>query len=67
MSHRISTRSAGEEAVIAIATGAVLRGSLPDRALRLVREWAAMHRDELEANWHLVQVPDTPLLIAPLP
>lgn len=22
------------------------------RALRLVQEWAAMHRDELEINWH---------------
>ncbi len=58
---------AGEEAVVAIATGEVLRGSLPERALRLVREWAEMHRIELEANWELVQVPDAPLPIAPLP
>jgi hypothetical protein len=28
---------AGEEAVIAIATGEILRGGLPDRALRMVR------------------------------
>ena len=38
---------AGEEAVIVIATGEILRGGLPDRALRMVREWASMHRDEL--------------------
>jgi hypothetical protein len=31
--------------------GAVLDGRLPPRALRLVREWEAMHRDELMANW----------------
>ena len=42
---------AGEEAVIAITTLEVLRGALPDRALRMVREWASMHRDELAANW----------------
>lgn len=58
---------AGEEAVVAIATGEVIRGSLPDRALRLVREWAGMHRVELEANWELVQLPDAPLPIPPLP
>ncbi|MBA3747276.1 MAG: DUF4160 domain-containing protein [Solirubrobacterales bacterium] len=58
---------AGEEAVIAIATDAILRGALPDRALRLVREWAAIHRDELAANWERLQVPEQPAPIAPLP
>jgi len=28
-----------------------LAGELPARALRLVQEWAAIHRAELEANW----------------
>jgi hypothetical protein len=32
-------RYGGEEATIVIASGAVLAGSLPGRALRLVREW----------------------------
>ncbi len=58
---------AGEEAVVEIATGEVIRGGLPARALRFVREWALIHRDELEFNWVLVQVPDSPLPIAPLP
>ncbi len=58
---------AGEEAVIEIATGEILRGRLPDRALRMVREWALMHRDELAANWERVQVPEQPAPIAPLP
>jgi hypothetical protein len=31
--------------------GNVLGGSLPPRALHLVREWAQLHRDELLANW----------------
>jgi hypothetical protein len=29
----------------------VLEGQLPHRAESLVREWAAQHRAELEANW----------------
>lgn len=58
---------AGEEAVITIRTGQIIRGGLPERALRLVREWASIHRDELESNWALVQVPDSPLPIPPLP
>ena len=58
---------ADQEAVIAIAGGAVLRGGLPDRALRMVREWASIHRDELAANWERTQVPEQPAPIAPLP
>ena len=33
--------------------GKVLVGSLPGRALSMVREWLALHRDELEADWTL--------------
>ena len=58
---------AGEEAVIVIATLDILRGTLPERALRMVREWASIHRDELAANWERLQLPDQPLPIPPLP
>jgi len=44
-------RYSGDAAKIEIATGVVISGSLPGRALRLVREWIEQHRDELEANW----------------
>ncbi len=44
-------RYAGEAAKIQIADGAVVAGSPPGRALRLVREWTDAHRHELEANW----------------
>ena len=57
----------GEEAVIAIESGTVIRGGLPERALRLVREWQEIHHDELVANWARVQVPDVPQKIEPLP
>ncbi|MHB1845256.1 MAG: DUF4160 domain-containing protein [Deltaproteobacteria bacterium] len=38
-------------AQVAIETLEILRGSLPRRALALVLEWAALHRDELRADW----------------
>jgi hypothetical protein len=34
-----------------IATGDRIDGDLPPRAERLVREWADLHRTELEENW----------------
>jgi hypothetical protein len=29
----------------------VIAGNVPARALRLVQEWSALHRDELRLNW----------------
>ncbi len=60
-------RYGGEEAVVAIATGEVIAGSLPRRALRLVREWTRMHHDELNANWDLARAREAPAAITPLP
>jgi hypothetical protein len=45
-------RYAGEEAIIEIATGEVIAGSIPGRAQRLVREWTELHREELVADWN---------------
>lgn len=41
----------GDEAVIDIRTGDVIRGSLPRRARSLVDEWRGLHVDELLDNW----------------
>ena len=57
----------GVEAVIAIGDGAVIRGSIPDRALRLVREWLELHREEVEANWRLAATLASLNAIDPLP
>lgn len=38
-------------ALVGIVDGRVLAGSLPARALRLVREWRRIHVDELESAW----------------
>ena len=41
----------GFEALIVIADGSVLAGSLPNKALRIVQDWAAVHRSKLLENW----------------
>jgi Domain of unknown function (DUF4160) len=53
---RISVPSTGEHvAQITLDSFAVMGGSLPPRPLRLVREWAELHRGELTANWELLR------------
>ena len=43
------------EALIAIDTLEVIRGSLPRRVMGLTLEWAAIHRQELASNWLLCE------------
>ena len=45
----------GDEALYEIDILNVLRGGLPRRAHAMVLEWAALHRDELKANWQLAR------------
>jgi hypothetical protein len=54
------------EALIAIDTLAVLRGSVPRRALALILEWAVLHRDELRVDWQLASSGHPARPIAPL-
>jgi hypothetical protein len=44
----------------------VIKGALPRRALALVLEWAADHRDELMEDWDLCSQLKHPKLIEPL-
>src|SRR5262245_30088480 len=45
--------AAGVTAFFAIEDGKILAGTLPRRAVLLVREWSAVHRDALLENWDL--------------
>lgn len=54
------------EAEIDIRTLEVIRGQLPRRALALVLEWAAVHRNELMEDWELCQAKQSPKKIPPL-
>ena len=51
MHHFQEPNSAPPLEPVAIDTIEVLGGSLPNRALALVRDWGSLHRGELEANW----------------
>jgi Domain of unknown function (DUF4160) len=60
------TRYGAQKATVRIRELTVLHGGLSPRVLGLVVEWAALHRDELVANWACAarRVPLVP--IAPL-
>ena len=56
----------GDEAMVDIHTGDVLRGSLSRRALSLVNEWRKMHVDELLDDWERARQRQPLSYISPL-
>ena len=40
-----------DEALILIDSWEIYKGSLPPRALKLVREWADLHKEEIKQHW----------------
>jgi len=58
--------SYGEHRASIGVDGALLAGSLPLRALRLVEEWARAHEAELLANWEHVRNLEPLAAIEPL-
>jgi hypothetical protein len=57
---------AGAEAEFGIDPVALLRGTFPRRALGMVIEWAAVHRQELRENWERMRNDQRPRRIDPL-
>jgi len=55
------------EASISIESLEPLGGFLPARALRLVRHWGDLHREELLVNWERAQREEMLKAIEPLP
>jgi hypothetical protein len=55
-----------DQAVISVGNLAVLKGALPARALALVMEWAAQHREELMNDWNLARANSPLKSISPL-
>jgi len=56
----------GESVCIGIDPLTMLAGRLPPRVLGYVVEWAALHQDELLADWALVAANQPPNPIPPL-
>jgi hypothetical protein len=54
------------DAEITIRSRRILKGSLPNRALTLVRKWAKMHEMELAEAWSRAQRREALGQIAPL-
>jgi len=46
--------------------GKVLKGNLPEKQLRMVQAWAAIHEEDLLANWELLKNASQPEKIDPL-
>ena len=60
-------RSGSFTCVSGIETLNVSRGRLPSRAVKLIREWASQHEEELLANWQLMVAEEPLSKIDPLP
>jgi Domain of unknown function (DUF4160) len=56
----------GDEEASVSFDGTILGGRLSRRTARLVREWAALHQDELTANWNRGREGEAFHRIAPL-
>lgn len=52
--------------LINIETLEVIQGTVPQRALSLIREWAALHKSDLMEDWNLCKQKKLPRKIAPL-
>lgn len=57
----------GHEAPFDIETGAILaHADFPDKQATLVRAWLILHKEDLMANWNLLQSEGTFFKIEPL-
>ena len=59
-------RYGGQKALVGIESLTILEGKLSPRTLGLVVEWAAMHQEELMADWEHARRQEPLGLILPL-
>lgn len=51
---------------LSIFYGDVIEGTLPPKKLRMVQTWIDIHKEDLEANWKLLQNGNECFKIPPL-
>lgn len=56
----------GNEEVVVGIDGEVLEGKLPNKQMKLLLAWMAIHEEELNANWQLLSHGDSYFKIEPL-
>ncbi len=57
---------AEHKTIVDIRTCEISEGTLPKKQSKLVLAWAALHEDELMADWELVMNGEEPFKIQPL-
>jgi hypothetical protein len=56
----------GEHKITVEIESSTVRGTFPTRALRLVLEWASLHKSELLANWERARQRQPLIRVEPL-
>jgi hypothetical protein len=56
----------GDYEVVVTVEGEILEGELPNKQMKLLLAWIAIHEDELRANWELLSKGEGYFKIEPL-
>ena len=56
----------GDNEIVVAIDGEILEGSFPNKQLKLLLAWIAIHEDELNANWELLSNGEGYFKIEPL-
>lgn len=56
----------GDAEVVVTVEGEILEGNLPNKQIKLLLAWIAIHEDELRANWELLSNGEGYFKIEPL-
>ena len=55
-----------DEVIVAIPSGEILEGDIPNPKMKLLQAWVELHKDELIADWELAVSGQQPYKIEPL-
>lgn len=56
----------GDDEIVVATNGEVLEGKLPNKQLKILLAWMAIHEDELNANWTMLSNGEGYFKIEPL-
>lgn len=56
----------GEDEIVVSVDGEILEGNFPNKQLKLLLAWMAIHEDELMANWTMLSAGEGYFKIEPL-
>ena len=56
----------GQEVIVSINDLEVIDGEIPNKQLKMLLGWTAMHQEELEENWYLAREKQELFRIEPL-